>query len=319
MFRMSASKFRSKSPRLAQRKPAAHKPLGRRIVKLGTRQVVTEGIVRPIFHDLFHHFMTVSWPRLFATLATFFFVFDLLFGFLYYLVPGCIANLNPPGFAGDFFFSVETLATVGYGEMHPETFYGHLIAMIEIFVGLMSLALITGLMFARFSRPQARFLFTRNGVIRTIAGKRTLMFRAANERQNVVQDASARLRMLRDEVTAEGYEIRRIVDLPLLRSEHPMFALGWTLMHIIDDASPLHSETEESLSNSKASFILSLSGTDENTGQTLMARGEYSSADIRWNSTFHDILEEAPDGSIHVDYSKFNDVEPLPDSDTVPR
>ena len=178
-----------------------------------------------------------------------------------------IANLNPPGFAGDFFFSVETLATVGYGEMHPQTFYGHLIAMIEIFVGLMSLALITGLMFARFSRPQARFLFTRNGVVRAIAGKRTLMFRAANERQNVVQDASARLRMLRDEVTAEGYEIRRIVDLPLLRSEHPMFALGWTLMHVIDDASPLHSETEESLSNSKTSFILSLSGTDENTGR----------------------------------------------------
>ncbi|HEY6617967.1 MAG TPA: ion channel [Steroidobacteraceae bacterium] len=308
---MSASKRRSNDPRHAQRKPAARKPLGRRIVKLGTRQVVTEGIVRPIFHDLFHHFMTVSWPRLFATLATFFIVFDLLFGFLYYLAPGCIANLNPPGFAGAFFFSVETLATVGYGEMHPETFYGHLIAMIEIFVGLMSLALITGLMFARFSRPQARFLFTRNGVVRAIAGKPTLMFRAANERQNVVQDASARLRMLRDEVTAEGYQIRRIVDLPLLRSEHPMFALGWTLMHVIDDASPLHSETEESLSNSKAAFILSLSGTDENTGQTLMARGEYSSADIRWNSTFHDILEEAPDGSIHVDYGKFNDIEPL--------
>lgn len=292
--------------------------MGRRIVKLGTRRVVTQGIVTPIFHDLFHHFMTVSWPRLFATLAAFFIVFDLLFGFLYFLAPGCIANLNPPGFAGDFFFSVETLATVGYGEMHPETFYGHLIAMIEIFVGLMSLALITGLMFARFSRPRARFLFTRNGVVRIIDGKPTLMFRAANERQNVVQDASARLRMLRDDVTAEGYRLRRIIDLPLLRSEHPMFALGWTIMHIIDDSSPLYSETAESLSTSKAAFVLSLSGTDENTGQTLMARGEYSNADIRWNSTFQDILEEAPDGSILVDYGKFNDVKPLADPDAPP-
>jgi inward rectifier potassium channel len=291
--------------------PAAHKPVGRRIVKVGARSVVTEGIVTPIFHDLFHHFMTVSWPRLFATLATFFLVFDLVFGFLYYLVPGCIANLNPPGFAGDFFFSVETLATVGYGEMHPQSFYGHTVAMIEIFVGLMSLALITGLMFARFSRPQARFLFTRNGVVRPIEGKQTLMFRAANERQNVVQDASARLRMLRDEVTEEGYAIRRIIELPLLRSEHPMFALGWTLMHIIDERSPLRSETAESLSNSRAVFILSLSGTDENTGQTLMARGEYSNADIRWNATFCDILDEAPDGTIHVDYSRFHDIEPL--------
>jgi inward rectifier potassium channel len=145
-----------------------------------------------------------------------------------------------------------------------------------------------------------------------------LMFRAANERQNVVQDASARLRMLRDEVTEEGYHIRRIVDLPLLRSEHPMFALGWTLMHVIDERSPLSSETADSLSKSKAVFILSVSGTDENTGQTLMARGEYSNADIRWNATFHDILDEAPDGSIHVDYSRFHDIEPLQETETAP-
>lgn len=315
---MNASPHQSKTPAHSRRLVAARKPVGRRIVKVGARQVVTEGIVRPIFHDLFHHFMTVSWPRLFATLAAFFMVFDLLFGFLYYQVPGCIANLNPPGFAGDFFFSVETLATVGYGEMHPATFYGHVVAMIEIFVGLMSLALITGLMFARFSRPRARFRFTKSAVVRPIAGKPTLMFRAANERQNVVQDASARLRMLRDDVTEEGYRMRRIVDLPLLRSQHPMFALGWTIMHVIDDASPLRAETAESLLLSKTVFVLSLSGTDENTGQTLMARGEYSAADIRWNSTFHDILEEAPDGTIHVDYGKFDDIEPLQASDAAP-
>jgi inward rectifier potassium channel len=271
---MTASKHRPKS-RPAHHAPAAHKPVGRRVVKFGTREVVTEGIVRPLFHDLFHLFMTVSWPRLFATLAAFFLVFDLLFGLLYYLVPGCIANLSPPGFAGDFFFSVETLATVGYGDMHPQTLYGHSVAMIEIFVGLMSLALITGLMFARFSRPRARFLFAKNAVVRPIDGKPTLIFRTANERQNVVQDASARLAMARDEVTLEGYRIRRIVDLPLLRSQFPMFTLGWTIMHVIDDASSLSTETAESLSSSKTVFILSLSGTDENTGQTLMARGVY--------------------------------------------
>jgi inward rectifier potassium channel len=257
--------------------------------------------------------MTVSWPRLFATLAAFFLVFDLLFGFLYYLSPGCVANLNPPGLAGDFFFSVETLATVGYGEMHPATFYGHTVAMIEIFVGLMSLALITGLMFARFSRPRARFLFTKNAVIRPVSGKPTLMFRAANERQNVVQDASAQLYLLRDEITEEGYPIRRIIDLPLLRSQHPMFALTWSIMHVIDDASPLKGETAESLSNARSFFVLILSGTDENTGQTLMARAEYSSEDLRWNASFRDILDREPDGTTHVDYGKFHDVESLED------
>jgi inward rectifier potassium channel len=311
---MSAPQHRPKSPP-HHHAAAARKPMGRRVIRLGTREVVTEGIVRPLFHDLFHHFMTVSWPRLFATLAAFFLVFDVLFGLLYYLVPGCIANLSPPGFAGDFFFSVETLATVGYGDMHPQTFYGHSVAMIEIFVGLMSLALITGLMFARFSRPRARFLFSRNAVVRPIDGKLTLLFRTANERQNVVQDATARLSLLRDEVTAEGYRIRRIIDLPLLRSQFPLFALGWTIMHVIDDTSPLRGETPESLLNSQTVFVLSLSGTDENTGQTLMARGEYASADIRWNSTFHDILEQAPDGTLHIDYSKFHDIEPLKGSD----
>ena len=316
---MSASRHRSKASSHHAPGRAARTSGQRRLVRVGAREVITDGIATPLFHDLFHHFMTVSWPRLFATLAVFFIGFDLLFGLLYHLAPGCIANLNPPGFAGDFFFSVETLATVGYGDMHPQTPYGHTVAMFEIWVGLMSLALITGLMFARFSRPRARFLFTRNAVVRPIAGKPTLMFRAANERQNVVQDASARLRMLRDEVTEEGFRLRRIIDLPLLRSQHPMFVLGWTIMHVIDDKSPLNAETAESLQLSKTTFVLSMTGTDENTGQVLMARAEYTNADIRWNATFHDFLEEGPDGKLHLDFGKFHDIELLEDSDTDPQ
>jgi inward rectifier potassium channel len=196
--------------------------------------------------------------------------------------------------------------------MHPQTLYGHTVAMIEIFTGLLMLALITGLMFARFSRPRARFLFARHAVVRPLDGKLTLMFRAANERQNVVQDASARLRMLRDEVTSEGYRIRRIIDLPLVRSQHPIFALGWNIMHVIDDASPLIQETSQTLDDYDASFILTLSGTDETTGQVLIARGEYQASALRWNATFRDILDW--DGNtLHIDYSKFHDVEALAD------
>ena len=176
----------------------------------------------------------------------------------------------------------------------------------------MSLALITGLMFARFSRPRARFLFSRNAVVRPIDGKLTLLFRTANERQNVVQDASARLSMLRDDVTAEGYRIRRIVDLLLLRSQFPLFALGWTIMHVIDQASPLLAETADSLREADAVFILSISGTDETTGQVLMAREEYPGTAIRWNEAFQDILEQTEDGTLSIDYSKFDEVQPLP-------
>jgi inward rectifier potassium channel len=294
----------------------AHRRDGGRHLKIGKREIVSHGIAPAGLQDLYHYFMTVSWPRLFATIAGFFLVFDLLFGLLYHLVPGCIANLNPPGFAGAFFFSVETLATVGYGDMHPQTFYGHSVAMVEIFVGLMSLAVITGLMFARFSRPKARFLFAKVAVVRPIDGKLTLMMRAANARQNVIQDASAKLRMLNDEVTEEGFRIRRIKDLALVRAEHPMFVLGWNIMHVIDDASPLKRETEQSLRNSASVFVLSVSGTDETTGQMLMARAEYSSSAIHWNESFRDILEQTEDGVLHIDYSKFDDVEPIPKQNT---
>jgi inward rectifier potassium channel len=155
--------------------PSSHKPTSIRRVKVGKREVLTEGFRRVVFQDLFHYFMTITWPQLFATFAVFFLVFDTLFGCAYYLAPGCIANLNPPGFAGAFFFSVETLATVGYG------------------------------------------------VIRPIDGRRTLVLRAANLRLNVIRDASARLYMMRNEVTQEGLRIRRVFDLTLLRSTQPTF------------------------------------------------------------------------------------------------
>lgn len=279
--------------------------------KIGSRAVISIGIPRAILQDLYHYFMTVGWPLLFATFAAFFLGFDLLFGLAYDLVPGCIANLNPRGFPGAFFFSVETLSTVGYGEMHPQTVYGHVVAMIEAFVGLMTLALITGIMFARFSRPRARFLFARTAVVRPIDGKITLMFRAANARQNIVQEATAQLRMLRDEVTQEGYRLRRIIDLPLVRSQHPLFALGWNIMHVIDAQSPLRDQNAATLRESGALFILSVGGTDETTGQVLMARAEYHSDAIRWNEAFRDVVEIGEDGTLQMDYRKFHDVEPL--------
>jgi inward rectifier potassium channel len=297
-----------------QEPPSVHKSNHARRVQVGQREIWTEGFRRVVFQDLFHHFMTITWPQLFATFAAFFLAFDTLFGFAYYLVPSCLANLNPPGFAGAFFFSVETLATVGYGDMHPQTVYGHSVAMVEIFVGLMSLALITGLMFARFSRPRARFLFSKSMVVRPIDGQCTLILRAANLRLNVILDASASLYMMRNEVTQEGFRIRRVIDLPLRRSKQPTFNLGWTIMHVMDESSPLFHETPESLAKSDAAFVINLGGTDESTGQMLTARADYTDSDVHWNSTFRDILMEDEDGTLHIDYAKFDEVEPFLDA-----
>jgi len=277
----------------------------------GGRQIETYGLPRRPWQDLYHLFMTLSWPRLFASYAGFFALFNLCFAAAYQMQPGGIANLNPPGYWGRFFFSVETLATVGYGDMHPQTFYAHLIASIEIFTGLMSLALITGMMFARFSRPTARILFARQAVIRQFDGMRTLMLRAANERQNFILEATAQLRLIRDEQTTEGYRFRRIYDLPLRRSEQPMFLYGWSLLHVIDEASPLAGATVESLKAAKAFVLLTIGGIDETTGQMLISRQEYHPASIRWDHAFVDVFMSGEDGVDRFDYSKFHDVVPL--------
>ena len=195
--------------------------------------------------------------------------------------------------------------------MHPQTLFTHTLAAIEIFIGMMSVGLIAGIMFARFSRPFARFLFADQVVIRPVDGLLTLMLRAANARQNVIMEAHAELRLIRDERTVEGLPMRRLYDLPLRRSQHPIFAFGWTLLHVIDESSPLHGESEQSLMMSRANLLLSVAGTDESTGQTLMARQHYSSAAIRWNHTFADILTVEPDGSDSFDYTKFHLVEPM--------
>jgi len=288
----------------------AHARGTRRLV-LSTRTIVTHGLQRKVLLDLYHSFMTVSWPTLIVCFAGFFLTFNLLFALVYSLSPGAIANLNPPGFWGNFFFSIETFATVGYGDMHPQSLYGHVFGGIEIFIGMMSMALMTGAMFARFSRPRARVLFARYGVVRPMDGRLTLMFRAANARQNIVMEASAQLRLMRDTVTAEGFRYRRIVDLPLVRSQHPIFLLGWNMMHVLSADSPLAGETPESLAQSQAVFLLSLSGTDETTGQVLMARHAYSSEAIRWNYSFRDVLHTGSDGLEHFDYDKFHLVDPL--------
>jgi len=175
----------------------------------------------------------------------------------------------------------------------------------------MMLAIVTGIMFARFPRPRARFLFARCAVIRPVNGQRTLMFRVANARQNVVQEASAKLRMVRNEVTLEGLRMRRIRDMTLIREQQPAFFIGWTIMHVIDESSPLRHETEESLRRSDAMFVLSLSGTDDTTGHVLMAREQYPSSAIHWNKAFRDVLHITTEGVTHFDYTRFHDVEEL--------
>lgn len=254
----------------------------------------------------------------FGALAAFFLLLNAVFAGLYLLGHAAIANQSPPGFLGAFFFSVETLATVGYGDMHPQTTYAHSIATLEIFTGMSSIALATGVIFVRFSRPRARIMFARYAVVRQLDGQPTLMIRAANARQNVIVEAGAKLRLMRYESTSEGYTLWRISDLELVRDRHPIFLLGWVLMHVIDEASPLYGETAESLAASRASLMIHIEGSDETTTQSMEARHVWSHEQVRWQHRFVDLLHDDDDGTRHIDYTHFHEVVPLGDGDDPP-
>jgi inward rectifier potassium channel len=218
-----------------------------RTVHLGSREIVTEGLRLSFWADISHRCMTASWPSFIAGAAAVFVIFNAIFASLYWIGDNPVANVPGGAYIDYLYFSIETLSTAGYGDMHPQTHYGHFVAAVELFTGIFSMSLMTGLIFARFSRPSARLLFADNPVISHHEGKQTLMVRFANERHNIIGNATAKLWLLKNVVSQEGRSFRRFYELPLLRSEHPALALSWTLYHVIDEDSPLYGQTADDL------------------------------------------------------------------------
>jgi inward rectifier potassium channel len=204
-----------------------------------------------VFEDLYHFLVTCSWPALIGLIAAAFTFANLLFAAGYYFDQG-IENARSGSFADMFFFSVQTMATIGYGKMEPVTLFSNLLVSIEAFVGLLALALMTGLVFSKFSRPTARIRFSRYIVIGPRDGVHSLMIRAANLRANRIVEADMHVVLARQEVTAEGDTIRRLYDLQMTRSRSSMFALSWTAVHQIVEGSPLFGQTRESMANCAA-------------------------------------------------------------------
>jgi inward rectifier potassium channel len=201
-----------------------------------------------------------------------FIAFNEVFALFYAIGDQPIANVRGSAYLDYLYFSIETLSTAGYGDMHPQTHYGHFIAAVELFTGIFSMSLMTGLIFARFSRPSARLLFADHPVISNHEGKPTLMLRLANERHNIIGNASARLWLLKNVVSVEGQLFRRFYELPLVRNEHPALALSWTLYHVLDENSPLYGQTPEDLNACNVLLVAVVSGYDVVAAQTIHAR-----------------------------------------------
>jgi inward rectifier potassium channel len=266
------------------------------------------------FGDLYHDVLTVPWWGFFLLMLGVFLGANAAFAFLYWLDPVGVAGARPHSFTDDFFFSVETISTIGYGAMTPKSLYANVVMTAEAFVGLGIVAVATGLIFARVSRPTARVLFSRIAVITPFDGLPALMFRAANQRGNQILEAQASVSLFAETITSEGHRMRRFQDLNLERSRQSMFSLTWTLIHRIDDASPLHGHTRDSLEAIAAEIIVALNGVDEIFAQRIYARHSYLPDEILWDRQFADVLSTDGEGRRVVNYNAFHDVKPLPDA-----
>ena len=231
--------------------------------------------------------------QLLLMLAAAYVAINVVFGLLYMVVPGSITNARPGSFLDAFFFSVQTLSTVGFGEKAPHGLYADSIVTLEAFVGLLGIAVTTGLVFARVSKPTARVLFSQVAIVTRFDGVPTLMFRAANQRGNQVLEAQVMVYIARQVTTAEGHTMRAFFDLPVVRARSPLFLLSWTVMHRLDEIEARYTAqtSAEALRAEGAEIIVVLSGVDDTFAQRAsMLRHAYSAEQILWDKQFEDIL-----------------------------
>ncbi len=235
-----------------------------------------------------------------------------LFAVAYLFDPGGISNARPGSFEDAFFFSVQTLATIGYGTMAPQTRFAHVVVTIESILGVIAVGSLAGIAFARLSRPRARVLFSNKLVVRPRDGVPHLQLRVANWRTNIVVEASLRVFLLTPHRTAEGEVTRTPIEIPLLRSSTPFFFLSWTPMHKIDEQSPFHDRAALGrLRADGAQLFVMLTGYDLALGQNVHAYREYGFDDIVYDARFADVISVSPDGLRELDFTRFHEVLPL--------
>ncbi len=248
------------------------------------------GLTNSWWHDLYHEMNTISWGRFLAIAVTIYLGANVLFACLYLLQPGAIGQARPGDFGDAFFFSVQTMATIGYGKLTPDTVYANLLVTVQTVFAMLLLALTTGMMFARFSRPTARVLFSRSAVIGLYNGTPVLSFRMANERKNQILQAEVTVSILRTEKLLEGGTMRRFYEMKLLRSRTPIFALTFQVIHPLDADSPIHGMTPEAMAEEEVEFVVLVTGIDATVAQAIHARYSYSHEDVLWDHRFVDIF-----------------------------
>jgi inward rectifier potassium channel len=265
----------------------------------------------------YHQMLTLSWAGFFSVVGISYLAINLIFALAFLAcgddaLVGAGAAMLGPRFSREFFFSIQTFATIGYGQIAPNGLAANLVVTVEALVGLMYQALATGLLFARFARPTASLLFSRHAIIAPYNTGQGLMFRIVNRRRNEIIQLEAQVLFSAVEPDGRGGIVRRYLPLPLERNKVTFFPLSWTIVHPIDAASPLAGRTPEELNQAQAEILVLLSGIDEAFEQTVHARSSYRADEIVWNARFQSMFMTSDGGSrIAVDISRVHDIEPI--------
>ncbi len=269
---------------------------------------------RRLVRSPYHALLVMSWPQFIGLLAAVYVVTNVLFGAGYLLAgPESIHGLTGTGpgsrFVESFFFSVQTLSTVGYGQLYPVGLAANILMTAEAIVGLLAFALSTGLVFARFSRPTADIVFSHNAVVAPYRGETAFEFRIVNQRQNEIIELRAKVVFSQREVR-NGRAVRHFYDLSLERDRVTFFPASWTIVHPIDKRSPLHGLSPEGCRWADAEFLVLLTGMDDTFSQVVHARTSYKADEVIWKARFDDILQRPSDrGPLSIDVHGVHGVE----------
>jgi inward rectifier potassium channel len=277
---------------------------------IGDYAIRKTGIARFDWRDPCYFAVALSWPHFLLSLISLFAAINLAFGVLYLIRPESLTNAHPGSLSDAFFFSLETATTVGYGDMYPAGHYGRVVAGCEMMVGVAFTALTKRLLFVRFSRPKAQIRYAKNAVVSNYNGQPTLMIRIANARLSLISNASVHLGLMRVTRGADGQLLRQIYELPLIRSRLPLFTLTWTLMHGIDESSPLLGYNAARLVEDDVYLWVSVEGYDTTLATTIVDTQAYGPPEILYGMRYTGTISADPEGHPTADLRELSQIEP---------
>jgi inward rectifier potassium channel len=281
-------------------------------------EIEVRGASYSVAGDWYHLMLRAPWWADLLVIVLGFLSINLLFAVAYSAVGG-IAGARPGSFADLFFFSVQTMATIGYGSMYPQSTGAHLLTTGEALTGILAIAVCTGIIFSKFSVLRARVRFATNIVIAPMNGVPTLMIRVGHERSSRVIDAMIRVVLTRTERTTEGVVMYRMYDLKLERDHAPALSRAWMIFHTITPESPLFRASPETAITDELELVVSLSGIDETSGQMLHAGRTYDGEkELRWGHRFGDMVSPRQAGGFVLEMDKFDQLLPTEPTENFP-